>query len=1765
MVRLGRHRWLHLLLAGALLTSAYVFVPAVVPRLLDRAEAEPVSGAFALGGGLGGQVDPRTGQFSVSMPLVNVPSRGTSGVTMTLSWDQARAGAAVDRYGWGAGWSLGTTFVAPEGGITVYPANGGSYAYDNQQEFASGMVNYLLRDLTFVVTDGSPNACDPASPDASYLLAYDDGRTDCFDANGNFVARIDRFGNRTELSYTQVGPGRWQPSTITDAYGLVTTFTYADDADGNPTVTVSAPKRSDGITASTVVTFDGQNRVQTVTDPTGASAQFFYSAVPGGTAQYLTSVVGPSLARTTVKYRQIAYPGAPPLIAVDTLDVADADGDQLSPTRTFSMDPPGNLKHNFAGYPKYANPSRDELFASADRAYEYSTRISNGQTSTLSTYDAAHRLVSRKISAGTDAGDVVLQQHALTYPPLAVPQALSPNYARPLTSAVSFFASSGPGGLQSAVASSPRTVTTSTQYDDHGRIQQATDETGAVTKTSYDPAFGLVTSSVTTGADGTKRSVTNTLTADNKSIHTTSQAEAKSGGTLSARTVTSYGYDQYGTPNSKTVTWADGAAPPGNGGGPASTITTYTGPPADTTARTRTIVVTVGADTPAARPVTTVLDLVSGQPIRTVDALNRITTRTYDAGGRIRTVTPPTGLTTKTSYGAADANGPASRTVTEADGHVTVTSYDPLGQVATVTDNVRNGAFVTDPTVRTVATTTRSPDGTTLTATDRAGRTTTTTNDPLGRPVREVGPTGVTKNTTYNDVANSVATAVVGDNAKGASQTTTASYDALNREVASRTTYPVPNSSRPLFLVDPLTLTSFDGIGRKGSMTANDLTAVPDYAGAGGVPVSTVVSPTRSARAPGDPITATEVGMLDGTPTSKTLQQPGQTARTGSTVSYDAAGNFASITDPLGKITSYTYTADGRPDTRTSPSGTVTKNSYDPVTGRITTVTSRAANGDTSTTSYGYVPAGAVGAGLVKTLTNESGTLTYSYDADRNPVSVKYPDGTTISSDFADNGELLTSTDATGAVTTYAYYDDSSLKSATQVRAGVTLASVSYTYDGLSRIQTTTRGNGLVTTNTYTPNNLLDTQTTVNKAGATVETHDYDYDSHHNLVRQVDTTAPLASCRTGCGANPASAGTYTTTYGYDAYNRLTGSAVYAGAAAVGTPITKIGYRLDASGNVTTTTRTTTPAGQPATTTVTDDAVDDAGQLTSRTVGGQTTKQAFDPDGRVLTSLAGASTSYRPDGLPATVAKGGATTTYSYWADGSRRTATTTAPGAGTSSVTLYYRADGTLVNDTTAQGTGTGSSATASYLLTAGREARTLRSATTAMTTGTGVGYFLRDRHNSVTALVDSGGAVTNTYSYADYGAPALLDGRPGSVAGSAAAGVGRTNPFTYVGAAAQGMFADAAFGTFMTPARVYDPTQARFTSRDSANVHNRYAAFDTNPIMKVDPTGQSPLVDFFVDLLFTLVFVVATVETGGAAAALGAEAYAGIEAAEAVAEGASAALLAQGVATAANVVGAVSYGTRLADDVDNALSGKHFLSEDQRNDLNNVGTLAGGIAGVGGLVAAGATAASSAAAAADEATDLNKVWASTTKQVDRAEVRPDVSVADPESSSDTGDISWFPPLTEDESNGYIQGLGRDGGGGGGDDISAYSARPRGRDAGGPLLTYKELPQVNDDLGQDVLEGRSRAESRASDSARSRSGSFSGLDDERDPIIGGDPNLAASEQSQLSIEPAHELPPVPSRVGRPPLSADPAPALDDPPPVSSPGEVLRSDLKLIDE
>ena len=133
--------------AGAAPASAAALAPAAASA--KGTAPGPVSNAFAMGGGVGGSVDPRTGAFQAQLPLINVAGRAGTGLSLALSYSQSLAtqAASANRFGLGAGWSLGMPWVDTAGGVHVYPASGGSYAYDTSSP--TGLAQYPLRDLTF--------------------------------------------------------------------------------------------------------------------------------------------------------------------------------------------------------------------------------------------------------------------------------------------------------------------------------------------------------------------------------------------------------------------------------------------------------------------------------------------------------------------------------------------------------------------------------------------------------------------------------------------------------------------------------------------------------------------------------------------------------------------------------------------------------------------------------------------------------------------------------------------------------------------------------------------------------------------------------------------------------------------------------------------------------------------------------------------------------------------------------------------------------------------------------------------------------------------------------------------------------------------------------------------------------------------------------------------------------------------------------------------------------------------------------------------------------------------------------------------------------------------------------------------------------------------------------------------------------------------------------------------------------------------------------
>lgn len=1539
-------------LVASSLSTLVLPAEAVQPLRAAAAAAAP-TGGFAMHGGASGQIDLRTGQLSASVPLATVGSEGDASISFTLSWQQQRAAASIDRSGLGAGWSIGTSFVDVSGLQRVYPASGGSFFIDSTQP--SGLQHYLLHDLTFARSSGTLPARSgvPSPISYSFELTYDDGRTDFFDANGNLVARTDRFDNRIDLTWRARPNNVWQPVTIIDSFGLATTFDYST---ANQMKVVS-PARADGVTATTTVALTTAQGVQSVTDPVGNKTTFAYAAVSGAPKPLISLITAATGARTAVTYQSPAY--EPSLSAVATLRVTDGTGAAISPTQSFSLNPTGNNQHNFTGYPNHLGTGgQDALFASGDANYTYTTSLTTGAITTSTTYDALHRQVKKVIAVTPAPGQlpIAAQTHQVSYPtPVRIPALLPANFAHPTQVAVTESAATSTSGLK---ATAPRTSSTDTSYDDHGRVVSATNEVGTTTTTAYDDRFGLVTRQTTTGADGSQAQLVNTLTSDGTNIAGSTTSVGTDGGTLAARQTLAYEYDDDGLLTSRRLTWAPGAAPDPDdpGGGPDEIVTTFEHS-VDLASKTRTITTTVGAGSDAAQPSTTTVDLVSGKVVSQTDALDRTTTLDYDAAGRRTEITTPGGLVTTTAY------TPTRTTVTGPDGRVTRTTFDLLGRAVSITDNVQNGALVSDAGARTLTSNTYSADGASVTSTDQAGRSTTTVVDAFGRVVSKGGPTGLTHLTSFDDgAAHSEVGSVLPEGSAQPEMSTTTKYDNADRVTQARTTYQTDSpGGRPGggFITGPVSSMAFNGLGQPTTNTQNDLTVTTERPGAGPTTATATPQPTG---VPGDPISAVTTYALSGAATSRTLHQGTEVSRAVA-VEYDAAGNLVSAVDPEGRTTSYTYTDDGLPETKTEPSGAVTTQTYSETSGLLSGVSTTAPGAPTRTLTYTRVPAGQIGAGQVKTVSDGTGTITYGYDADGHRTSVSYPDGTSTSASYNDKGQLVSTTDVTGAVTSYVYDpQEGSVVSATQRRSGAVVASISYTYDAMDRLATTTRGNGTVTTNTYTDENELASQSTATSGGQVIEAHTYTYDDHHNPATRTDTYAA------GGRAAPVG-GTWTTVYTYDAYDRLVRSAVYPGpltnGAPTGIPVTTSSYTIDLGGDVVASTKTLRSGLiRPITTSTTStNTIDDSGRLTAQKTGLTTTAQTYDHDGRVLTSLAGAVTTYLSDGSPATrTLRDGTRTTYALWPDGTRRSATTTRPDGTTSTVTFHYGVDNVLVNDsTTDPSTGSGTATTASYLVTAGREARTLLAGTATsgkvtgtpgapMDTGAGVGYYLRDRHTSVTGMVDDAQTVTATYAYGDYGAPTRADGQPVTVAGS---GGGRTNPYTYLGASPRGPTTDVGSGLLAFSARSYDPQQGRFTSPDPVDSHNRYQGFKTNPIVYVDLGGQISTLDIILDTVFAVAFVATAILTAGAGVEAVGAVYAAVEVGVELTVGAVANAVATTVGTLANITGAITSGILAADDIAQvATNGKtKVLNDDQRSAVQLANTIASATASVTGAV----------------------------------------------------------------------------------------------------------------------------------------------------------------------------------------------------------------------
>ncbi|WP_432947856.1 DNRLRE domain-containing protein [Kribbella sp. CA-253562] len=376
---------------------------------------------------------------------------------------------------------------------------------------------------------------------------------------------------------------------------------------------------------------------------------------------------------------------------------------------------------------------------------------------------------------------------------------------------------------------------------------------------------------------------------------------------------------------------------------------------------------------PIAATTTTEYDGV-GNPIKSVDPLQRVTERTFDPHGRLLTETlPKVGDQPSTTRYGYDRNGELTSTA-DPNGIQRLSTYDGLGRKITDTtverqpqvayfttgykyDDAGNRTEVTTP-AKGVTKTTYNKAGEPITVTDPTSRTTTTEYDMVGRPTAVTDPAGIVTRTGYDLLGNATLSMHLSGNPLTERRRIQHSYD--------------PNGNL-------VKTTSAEGRIRSYAYDAANRLVRQEEQVADGKVIRTAFG-------------------------------------------YDAAGNHTRLTDGRQKVTDYTYNSWGLPESTIEPgaaqwtagydaAGQLVRNSlpggvaitseYD-AQGRLVRQAGTGAEAATADKTFGYDPGGRLtsfgtpgGAstvayddrGNVASISGGSGQATYGYDDDSRPVT----------------------------------------------------------------------------------------------------------------------------------------------------------------------------------------------------------------------------------------------------------------------------------------------------------------------------------------------------------------------------------------------------------------------------------------------------------------------------------------------------------------------------------------------------------------------------------------------------------------------------------------------------------------------------------------------------------------------------------------------------------------------------------------------------------
>ncbi|UTW46347.1 RHS domain-containing protein [bacterium SCSIO 12696] len=270
---------------------------------------------------------------------------------------------------------------------------------------------------------------------------------------------------------------------------------------------------------------------------------------------------------------------------------------------------------------------------------------------------------------------------------------------------------------------------------------------------------------------------------------------------------------------------------------------------------------------------------------------------------------------------------------------------------------------------------------------------------------------------------------------------------------------------------------------------------------------------------------------------------------------YDAQGNIKTVTDPKGLVTTYNYNGFGNLTSMVSPDTGTTTYTYDDANNRLTqtnangvtaTFTYDALNRPLSTSypdsslniTYGY-DAGANGKGRLTSVTDASGSRTFTYDHFGNLTGISATGNVTYTLSYGYNTaqQLVQVTYPSGRTVDYTYNSEGEISGASTTLNGTTTSLANnMAYLPFGPIQQFNYGNGIQLSRSFD----LDYRLT-NQDHGTVKSNSYSYDNVDNITAIDDTLD----------------GSRDQSLTYDALNRLTNATGVYGT---------IDYTYDETGN-----------------------------------------------------------------------------------------------------------------------------------------------------------------------------------------------------------------------------------------------------------------------------------------------------------------------------------------------------------------------------------------------------------------------------------------------------------------------------------------------------------------------------------------------------------------------------------------------------------------------